>query len=482
MGDLEDLRAFGQWTRKAFGTDFTLVNPLGASLPCAPQEPSPYFPSSRLYLNPLYLRVDRLRGVRTDGAGLEALDQAGRDLNRQRLVDRDAVWALKSRALERLWRRFGGDPRWDRFRREQGRLLEQFGVFNALAEAFGTGWRTWPARFRRPDHPAVARFAAEHADRVVFHQWLQWQLDEQLAVAARALPLMLDVPIGVRPDGFDAWLWQDLMALDVSVGAPPDGFNPLGQNWGLPAFIPSRLRAAGYEPWRLTLRAMLRHARSLRIDHVMGLFRLYWIPEHQPPERGAFVRYPAEELLAVLAMESQRTGALIIGEDLGTVEPGVRRALRRQNILSYRLLWFERTTPERYPRQALAALTTHDLFTVAGLWSGKDVEAQRSLGLKPNVEGTRRIRRRLARWTGLQPDAPIGAVLPAAHAALRRAPCALLTATLEDALGVEARPNMPGTTDSWPNWRSALPRTLEEMRRTRSVRQVAQAMAGRSKG
>ncbi|HEX5398218.1 MAG TPA: 4-alpha-glucanotransferase, partial [Verrucomicrobiae bacterium] len=309
------------------------------------------------------------------------------------------------------------------------------------------------------------KFAARNQRRVRFHAWLQWLLDQQLARAARELPLMLDLPVGFNPDGFDAWLWQDSLALDASVGAPPDAFNTSGQDWGLPPFIPHRLRASGYEPFRQTVRAMLRHARGLRIDHVMGLFRLYWIPQGRTARDGGYVRYRADEMLAVLAAESRRAGAVIVGEDLGTVERGVRSRLRRAGVLSYSLLWFENRLPEDYSSGALAAVTTHDLFTVAGLWLGSDLAAQQQIGLQPNVAGTEAVRERLRRRAGLSKTASAREAILGAHRLLARTPCRLITATLEDALAVEERPNMPGTTTQWPNWSIALPKPLEEIQR-----------------
>jgi len=287
----------------------------------------------------------------------------------------------------------------------------------------------------------------------------------------------LDVPIGVNPDGFDAWLWQDSLARDVSVGAPPDEYNALGQNWAVAPFIPHRLRASGYEPFRRTLAALLRHARGLRIDHVMGLFRLFWIPRGMSVCDGGYVRYAADELLAVLSIESQRAKAVVVGEDLGTVERGVRPRLRRRGLLSYRVLWFENRTPERYSSQALATVTTHDLFTVAGLWSGTDLEKQKQLGLCPNVAGTESIRRRLGHQAGLKKSASPHEAILGAHRLLARTPCRLLAATLDDALAVEERPNMPGTRTEWPNWSLALPKSLDEIQQDRFVRRLARVIA-----
>lgn len=464
MGDFADLRRFARWSARKLGAGFILLNPLGAPLPLLPNEASPYFPGSRLFLNPLYLCVEEVPGVVQAGVSLQRLAAAGRALNADRLINRDAIFRLKLRALERIHAKFRGSRAFDRYRAEQGETLRRFATFCVLTECHGGGWKRWPRKFQHPASPAIREFAARHQRRVRFFEWLQWLLDEQLARAARELPLMLDLPVGVNPDGFDAWLWQDSLALNASVGAPPDEFNTLGQNWGLPPFIPHRLRASGYEPFRQTIRAMLRHARGLRIDHVMGLFRLYWIPHGRTARDGGYVRYSADEMLAVLAIESRRAGAVIVGEDLGTVERGVRSRLRQSDVLSYCLLWFENRPPENYPSQALAAVTTHDLFTVAGLWSGKDLAAQQQIGLQPNAASVVAVRERLRRLTGLDKTASAREAILGAHRLLARTPCRLITATLEDALAVEERPNMPGTTTQWPNWRLALPKPLEEIR------------------
>jgi 4-alpha-glucanotransferase len=276
--------------------------------------------------------------------------------------------------------------------------------------------------------------------------------------AGRPSLVINDLAIGVHPDGADAWAWQGQLAAGVSVGAPPDPFNAEGQDWGLPPFDPWRLRAAGYEPFVQTLRAAFRHAAGIRVDHVMGLFRLYWIAAGQGPADGAYVRYPAAELLDILALESRRAGAYVVGEDLGTVEDEVRDELRRRRVLSYKLLWFERGDPAHYPEQALAALTTHDLPTVGGVWSGAD----------PLPE----VRERLQRLSGADTD-----VLRAAYQALAAAPCRLLAATLEDVTGMIERPNRPGTVDEHPNWSLRLPLTLEQLMRDERPRSVARILA-----
>ncbi len=286
------------------------------------------------------------------------------------------------------------------------------------------------------------------------------------------------VAMAAEESGLDElWLWEDCFAEGLRVGAPPDLFATEGQDWGLPPFVPWKLRAAGYEPFIQTIRTSLRHAGGLRVDHVMGLFRLYWIPLDGAQSDGAYVRYPASDLLDILALESQRAGAFVVGEDLGTVEDSVRQELAERQILSYRLLWFEPGAPERYPHHALAAVTTHDLPTIAGVWTGADLAAQRDIGLSPNEVGQAELRRRLQERAGVGPEAPVPVVATGAYRALARAPSRVLMATLDDALGVVERPNMPGTTDQWPNWSLALPAPLEEIESNTTVAAVAEALA-----
>ena len=251
-------------------------------------------------------------------------------------------------------------------------------------------------------------FADANTERVRFFAWLQWLLQGQLEAAAAPVALLQDLPIGVDPDGFDAWEWQDVLAADTTVGAPPDEFNRRGQDWGLPPFVPSKLAAADYLPFIETIRASMASGGGLRVDHVMGLFRLWWIPSGCGPTDGAYVRYPADDLLGIVALESQRAGAFVVGEDLGTVEDSARAALADHDMLSYRLLWFEEDDPARWPPRALAAVTTHDLPTVVGLWDGSDLDSQRRAGMEPNTASTAAIRDRVVRSTGLAADAPSG--------------------------------------------------------------------------
>jgi 4-alpha-glucanotransferase len=463
IGDLEDLRRLAEWSA-ALGAGVIMINPLGASSPGIPQQPSPYFPGSRRYRNPIYLRIPEAPGVEA------------RALNARRLIDRDRVFQLKMQALARQWQSFGGDPGFDEYCREQGEPLREFATFCALSEEFRAGWRCWPADYRHPRSPEVRRFAGEHAAKVRFQQWLQWLIDRQLARCSEHLTIMQDLPVGVDPDGADAWIWQDVLADGATFGAPPDPFAAEGQAWGLPPFIPHMLRAVRYEPFIQTIRAAMRHAGALRVDHVMGLFRLFWIPQGASAAQGAYVRYPADDLLGILALESHRARAFVVGEDLGTVEDGVREKLAAHNILSSRVLWFEADPPARYPRRAMASITTHDLPTIAGLWSGSDVREQRKAGLHANAEGALAIRARLRELTGLGDDASPREVIVRAHELLAEAPSMVLAAALDDALAVEERPNMPSTRAERPNWSLALPETLEELEADPLPRAVAAAL------
>lgn len=461
VGDFADLRRLSRWSA-GLGAGMLLVNPLHAAAPVTPQQPSPYFPSSRRFRNPLYLRIEDVPGASELAGELAPIAAAGRALNEERRIDRDAVFLLKQQALELLWNRFSSAEAFDRYRAAQGRPLAEFAAYCCLAERFGADWRSFPAEFRRADDAVLARAADLDRNRFAFHQWLQWLLDEQLARASKELPFVQDLPIGIDPGGADAWVWQDVLASGCSVGAPPDMLNTLGQDWGLPPFIPHKLRRAAYRPFIETVQATLRHSAGLRIDHVMGLFRLYWIPQGFGADRGAFVRYRADELLAIVALESQRAGAFVVGEDLGTVEPGVREALAEHGMLSYRVLWMEDDPPEKYPELAMVAVTTHDLPTIAGIRNGSDLAAQRSLGLEPNETAMRELRARLGKFTGFDDRQPVERWIAATYRHLARTPSRILSATLEDVLALEERPNMPNTTgDDWPDWSLGLPGGLE---------------------
>ena len=461
IGDLADLRVFGEWASAA-GAGFALLSPLNAAAPSPPIEPSPYLPTSRRWRNPLFLRVEDVPGAGALGGDLERIARAGHALNADRIIDRDAVAILKLDALTRIAEATPPGAEFARWRRRQGEALARFAIFSVIAEQHGGDFHQWPEELRDPGGSAVRSLARRSRARVTFHAWLQWLVERQLATAAASIPLMTDLPIGVDPGGADVWADRELFATEFSVGAPPDLFNIAGQDWAQPPWNPWSLRARGYQPLIDVFRAGFAHAMGLRIDHVMGLFRLYWIPRGGSPANGVFVHYPANDMLDILALESVRAGALVVGEDLGTVEPMVREQMAARDILPYRLLWFEDEEPSRFPERAMSAVTTHDLPTVAGLWRGTDVEAQRSIGIEVNEAGTAEIRDRLARVAGGRDDPP--EVIVSAYSALAASPSMLVVASLEDAAEVVERPNMPGTTgERWPNWCLSLPRSLEEV-------------------
>jgi 4-alpha-glucanotransferase len=526
VGDLGDLAGLLA-TTAPLGTGFALLNPLHAALPA---EPSPYNPSSRVFRNPLYLRVGdvpELAGLDpADRARVEALAGAGRDLLDQDRIDRPAVYRLKDTALRLAYGSLARLPA-----RQAGLAayraatpnLEPFATFCALQHAHGPDWRDWPASYRHPGRPEVATFGRRHHDEVGYHAWLQWLLDEQLAAAASATPVdnrtpptrpwatlpvgapgtagagsgapggtglgvLNDLAIGFAPNGFDAWSFQDELATGISVGAPPDPLGPQGQDWGLPAFVPDRLAADGYGPFAQTIRAGMAHAAGLRIDHVMGLFRLFWIPEGAEPAEGTYVRYPADDLLGVLALESMTARALVVGEDLGTVGPGVRERLAAEGVLSYRLAWFEhgpdgyRRRAADYPRLALAATTTHDLPTVAGFFTGSDLEHLCDIGVatpggstQADQEEQRASLCRLLEAEGLLApgERSVAAIVAALYGFLARTPSMLVAATLEDAVEAHDRPNVPGTVDQRPNWSLPLPVLLDDLAADPRVRRLA---------
>jgi 4-alpha-glucanotransferase len=482
IGDLADLRALATWSA-ALGAEALLLSPLVAANPGPDPEPSPYYPSTRRFRNPLHLAIERVPGRELAAAELGPIARAARALNADRRIDRPQIQAHKLAALERIWAAGAAEApgvrrRLATFRATAGESLEQWATFVALSERHGPGWRAWPARLRDPAARAVRAAAGELADRVAFHAWIQWLLDEQLSAAGRAgVDLIADLPVGFDPGGFDAWAWQRHLALDASLGAPPDRFNLVGQDWGLPPFVPSRLREAGYAPFIETIRATLRSAGGLRIDHVLGFFRQWWVPHGNVPADGAYVNQATDELLAILAIESHRAAAIVIGEDLGTVEAGVRRRLAAANILSMRLGCFERRPPTHWPRAALAAVTTHDLPTIAGLWSGADLEDQARAGVQPDPAAADRLLMRLTALAGVSRDALLDEVVLAAHAAIAAAPSVLAVGTLEDALRVRERPNLPGTmAPARDNWSLALPATIERIRDDPFVARVAGAL------
>jgi 4-alpha-glucanotransferase len=474
MGDLGDLRRLGQWSA-SLGAEVALINPLHAANPGPPQQPSPYFPSSRCFRNPLYLRIEDVPGA-SEVEGIGRLAAAGRELNSSRRIDRDEIYRLKLTALESIWERSGRGSAAGALFEDVGGVLRDFCVFMTLYEHHRGPPSVWANEYRHPRNPAVAAFARDHSERVAFHGWVQSLIEGQLAAAARDLRVVLDFAIGVDPSGADAWMWQDSLTVGATIGAPPDQFNARGQDWGVLGFNPRRLRSAAFAPFIDTLRGCMTPGGGIRVDHVMGLWRLWLVPPGAEPSEGAYVTFPAKELLDILALESHRAAAVVIGEDLGTVEPEVRDELVRRAMLSYKVMWFEEEHPESYPPGSLATVTNHDLPTVAGLWTGTDLKEQKELGLEVNEPATEAIVARLADQLRLDRQAPTSEVVRGAYRLLGDAPSALLTATLEDIFEVAERPNLPGTIEERPNWSLALPQPLEAIEQNPLAVEIAAAL------
>ena len=530
IGDFTDLRlVLEQWAQH--GADIVGLNPLHALFPHNPENASPYSPSSRLFLNSLYLDPERIDDFRECGEARDLVysSEFQARLRAQRaveLVDYRAVAAAKMPVLELLYASFRErhlalntvrSREFRGYRDDAGPALRRHALFEALQEHFFRqdpatwGWSLWPRHYRDPGSAEVAHFGEANRERVEFFEWLQWQADLQLAwVSQRALERELgvglygDLAVSVDRGGAETWSNQDLYALDASVGAPPDDFSLTGQNWGLPPMIPARLVQAGYAPFIATLRANMRHRGALRVDHVMGLMRLFWIPSGASPAEGAYVRYPLEALLGILALESQRNRCMVIGEDLGTVPDEVRDALSELQALSCRILYFERggagvfKAPLEYPVQALVSATTHDLPTLAGFWEGRDLALRSELNLFPSDELRERQmvertqdRTRLLFALEREGLLPAGITLDpgsmpmmspklmsAIQAYLARTPCKVLAIQLEDVLGQRDQVNLPGTSGQYPNWRRKLTLDLERWPQDDRFVELCGAMKG----
>ncbi len=482
IGDLADLRSLRQWTEQ-LGGGFLLVNPLHATAPGLPQESSPYLPATRRFRNPLYLRLDEVAGVADDPDGQGGTSGELPPRPEPGVIDRDLAWTYKRAVLHRAYSALSVEEReagpFAEWRVEQGPALEEYAVWAVLAEEHGPDWHAWPRALHDPHGSDVRRVAGERADEVGFHAWLQWLLAEQLREASGELTVIQDLPIGVSGGGADAWAWQGVLAGGITVGCPPDALNSVGQDWGSPPLIPWRLREADYEPFIESVRSTIAGAGGIRIDHVMGLFRLWWIPEGEVATEGCYVRYPADDLLDIVCLESHRAQAVVVGEDLGTVEDGVTEALSERNILSYRVLYFEDEEPESWPALSLAAVTTHDLPTIAGLWSGSDVEdalASSTMREEDLRTGREELLARISR-DGLPADAAVGEAVAAAYGRLGRADSLLLALSLEDAVLEERRPNVPGTTaDDRDNWCIPLPVDVDALPGLRSPQVVVDAV------
>jgi 4-alpha-glucanotransferase len=482
LGDLADLAEVA-WGSGRSGADFLLINPLHAAEPVAPLTPSPYLPSTRRFVHPIYLRPEDVPETAylpvAERSLVEWQAEVARPLSTDPgPIDRDAVWTAKKAALEVVHaapRSAVRQQRFERFRAAEGQGLEDFAAWCAIAEHYSGA--PWPAEAHDRSSALVQRLRTELADRIDFWCWLQWVADEQLAAAQRTareagmrLGIMHDLAVGVHPEGADAWSMRDVLAQGVSVGAPPDMYNQQGQDWSQPPWRPDALARTAYRPFRDLLRTVLRHAGAIRIDHVIGLFRLWWIPQGRGAQQGAYVRYDHEALIGILCLEAQRAGAVVIGEDLGTFEPWVRDYLSDRGVLGTSVMWFEYEDggfmpPEHYRRLALATVTTHDLPPTAGYLAGEHVDLRNQLGLLTEpvevVRGQARAERQrmvdLLHARGLIDDDPSERQLvEALHRLVLASPSVLVGVALADAVGERRAQNQPGTDQEYPNWKVPL--------------------------
>ncbi len=522
IGDFTDLATLGAGAARR-GAGALGINPLHALFPAEPRHISPYSPSSRLFLNPLYIDVEAVPEFR-DGMGPPDLAA----LRAGDLVDYSAVARLKRAAFDALYDAFARDhlggrqsaraAAFRRFQQEGGQALEAFAAFTALhehimAEGGAFSWHEWPAALRQSGSPEVKHFAAEHRRRIELHQYLQWEADRQLGAASGAaaqagLPLGLyrDLAVGVDPSGAEAWADPGLMVSGVTVGAPPDLLSHKGQNWGLAPLNPLSLQRDRFASFIAALRANMRHAGVLRLDHAMALKQLYWVPSGASPVEGSYVAYPFTELRRILALESERQRCSVIGEDLGTVPEGFSQTMQEAGVLSYRVLLFERDRdgrflpPDAYPALGSAAVSTHDLPTLRCFWLGRDLDWRRDLGLYPDeaaaeheAQERRRDRRRLLEAlvaAGTLPRSMMATLLPredgpvyeralaeAVHRFLGRSPAALVLMQIEDVVGEIEQANLPGTIAEHPNWQRRLSLLLEDILASRDFEHLAAALA-----
>ena len=478
MGDYADLAELAAWSAEQ-EAGLLLVNPLHAVAPTTPWQNSPYFPASRRFSSPLYLRPEKLPEYAAASAEVrDQVDALAAGVAAGERIDRDAVWAAKSAALELLFAFAQERPG-----AQDSDGLTDFATWSALVEQHGQDFRTWPQDLQDPRGSRAEAARTELADRVTYHRWLQQCCAEQLAAAQDAatrggmpVGIVHDLAVGVDPGGADAWALRDALAGGFSIGAPPDSFNQQGQDWGLPPWRPDRLAESGYEPLREIVRAVLRTGGGLRIDHILGLFRLWWVPEGCSSAEGTYVSYDADALLGIIALEAERAGALVVGEDLGTVPPTVHSMLSERAVLGSTVVWFERDAdgvlvpPQQWRSAAVASVTTHDLPTSAGFLTGEHVRVRAELGLltDPAQEMRNATRERtemlelLVSEGLLSPgaarladaDSPqLAEQILALHELLGLSPSRVLLASLSDSVGDLRQPNMPGTVDEYPNWR-----------------------------
>ena len=515
-GDLRDLANLATWSARDLGAGFVLINPLHAVEPVPPVSASPYLPMSRRWVSPLYLRIEDIPEYRDLTAPeRRRVSRISLPLRKASatpaLIDRNAVWAVKREALEMLRKVPLSDERqaaFDSFRDSHGQALRDWAAWCALAEVHGPDYRTWPAHLQDPRSAETEVQRGDFAVQAEFHTWVQWLVADQAAAAqaaareaGMAIGIIADLAIGASPGGADAWAGQEYFARGFTVGAPPDAFNQRGQDWGLPPMHPRALAAAGYRPLADLINANLSLGGGLRIDHVMGLSRLWWIPAGKPPTEGAYVYYDAPGTLGTLAAAAASSGSVVVGEDLGTVEPWLREALAARGVLGTQMLWFERgwsnepLAPQWWRENSMVTVSTHDLPPAAAFLSGSQVSDRLMLGLLTRSEEEERAEdnRMVDDWIGAlvgqgllppgeRPTADEFTV--ALYAYLAKTPAKLICVNMAEAAGEVRSQNMPGTCDEYPNWKLPLcgpdghPVMLEDLASNALVRAVARAASG----
>jgi 4-alpha-glucanotransferase len=491
-GDLTDLETLAAWTAE-LGGGVVATLPLLAAFLDEPCEPSPYAPASRLFWNELYLDLERLPEAAASGAARRLLDAPEihaeiAALRAAPLVDYPRLAILKRRVMEEMaaWFWSHATPRRDELEGYLGAHpeLATYAAFRAVGDRRGEPWQAWPERLR----DGTLAPADYDDEDFRYHLWAQWAAARQMLAAAgearrRGPGLYLDLPVGVHGGAYDVWRRRDLFAEGAAAGAPPDAFFTQGQNWGFPPLQPERLRERGYDYWIACLRHHLEQAEMLRIDHVMQLHRLFWIPRGLPASQGVYVRYPSEELYAVLALESHRHRAVIVGENLGTVPPEVNEAMERHGVLGMYVLQYELAPgggglQREPPARSVASLNTHDMPTFRGFWRGRDVADLQALGFfdaaQAHEEGMRRQRQReqleaMVPEELRAPGDPYPAVLRTRLEHLAASAARLVLVNLEDLLGEEEPQNVPGTHAERPNWRRKARLSFEELARRPDV-------------
>lgn len=483
IGDFRDLGLICR-IAAAQGASCVQVSPVHAIAPLSSPQPSPYSPASRLFLNLLHVAPGRAFGA--ERVNLSDLDARGRALNNERLIDRDAIWALKIEALERIFEQVKDEPNveFEAWRDQHGLQLQRFAIWSTIVETQqSSDWHRWPEQLHRPDSPGVAQFAREHAERIRFHVWAQWVASVQYQEACSyGVDVIADLAVGFDAGSADAWAFQDLLNFNFEIGAPPDSHNTEGQRWGLPPFNPQSVVQADFAPFIEMVHSALAYAGSLRMDHVMQLWRLYWVPVAGGAADGVYVYYAVDAYLAILRLEAMRADAWIVGEDMGTVAAGVRETMADIGMLGNRSGM--RTPIDDFPTLGVGTSSTHDQVSVAGLLTGSDVADLKRIGKNADWAQIERTRRSLAELAHIDPDRDrasmtsedIKAAVIARYRMLSNADSIVIVVNIDDAAMVAERPNMPGTVDAYPNWRIALPGFVDDIMTSQLARDLVHLM------